>query len=168
LFYYLFRGKKKTWRAIVRRFVFLAPYKEEASEHRQAVSKGAFFSSVAPPSSSFCPRTPAASLCSPPHRRPGEMGKDGLGGDDGPEVPLLLKKTHFHGNCPGCRLDRRKETRTGVPYTEFACMWLVTVCSSALLLSFSPSIHYFPFCPSPSLSVYNLYSTLGIKSLIAF
>jgi hypothetical protein len=65
------------------------------------------------------------------------MGKDGLGGDDGPEVPLL-KKTHFHGNCPGCRLDRRKETRTGVPYTEFACMWLVTVCSSALLLSFSP------------------------------
>jgi hypothetical protein len=72
------------------------------------------------------------------------MGKDGSGGD-GPEVPLL-KKAYYHGNCPGCRLDRRKETRTGVPYAEFAGMWLVIVCSSAL---FFP--HSFPFLSVPPL-----------------
>uniref|UniRef100_A0A453EPQ2 Uncharacterized protein n=1 Tax=Aegilops tauschii subsp. strangulata TaxID=200361 RepID=A0A453EPQ2_AEGTS len=64
---------------------------------------------------------PGRFLCSPR-----KMGKDG--GGDGLEVPLL-KRTYYHGNCPGCRLEKRNETRRGVPYTEFACMWLVTVCS---------------------------------------
>ncbi|KAM0831343.1 hypothetical protein ACQ4PT_065632 [Festuca glaucescens] len=136
LFYFFF-GKKL---GVLHRSCSLPRIKRRQgpSEQRQAVAKGAFFSSVAPPSS-FRPRTPAASLCSPPHR-PREMGKDGLGGD-GPEVPLL-KKTHFHGNCPGCRLDRRKETRRGVPYTEFACMWLVIVCSTLPIQSLFPFLYF--------------------------
>uniref|UniRef100_A0ACD5W0F4 Uncharacterized protein n=1 Tax=Avena sativa TaxID=4498 RepID=A0ACD5W0F4_AVESA len=69
------------------------------------------------------------------------MGKDGHGGGDGLEVPLL-KKTYYHGNCPGCRLDRRKETRRGVPYTEFACMWLVTVCSTLPIQSLFPFLYF--------------------------
>jgi hypothetical protein len=72
------------------------------------------------------------------------MGKDGVAGGDGTEVPLL-KKAYYHGNCPGCRLDRKKETRTGVPYSEFACMWLVTVCSSSFLTHSFLSLLSLPF-----------------------
>ncbi|CAM0880862.1 unnamed protein product [Alopecurus aequalis] len=68
------------------------------------------------------------------------MGKDGHGGDRS-EVPLL-KKTYYHANCPGCRLDRRNETRTGVPYIEFACMWLVTVCSTLPIQSLYPFLYF--------------------------
>ncbi|VAH60083.1 unnamed protein product [Triticum turgidum subsp. durum] len=68
------------------------------------------------------------------------MGKDG-GGGDGLEVPLL-KRTYYHGNCPGCRLEKRNETRRGVPYTEFACMWLVTVCSTLPIQSLFPFLYF--------------------------
>ncbi|KAF7036285.1 hypothetical protein CFC21_046996 [Triticum aestivum] len=67
------------------------------------------------------------------------MGKDG--GGDGLEVPLL-KRTYYHGNCPGCRLEKRNETRRGVPYTEFACMWLVTVCSTLPIQSLFPFLYF--------------------------
>ncbi|VAH75968.1 unnamed protein product [Triticum turgidum subsp. durum] len=67
------------------------------------------------------------------------MGKDA--GGDGLEVPLL-KRTYYHGNCPGCRLEKRNETRRGVPYTEFACMWLVTVCSTLPIQSLFPFLYF--------------------------
>jgi hypothetical protein len=42
----------------------------------------------------------------------------------------LRRAWGYHPECPGCRVDRRKEEREGIPYTELSLIWLVTVSSS--------------------------------------
>ncbi|XBI26891.1 probable peptide/nitrate transporter At3g43790 isoform X1 [Triticum dicoccoides] len=67
------------------------------------------------------------------------MGDDARGGGGGAAAEPLLKRARCRPNCPGCRVDRRKEEREGLPVTELCCMWLVTICSSL------PIQYVFPF-----------------------
>lgn len=40
--------------------------------------------------------------------------------------PLLSKEErHYHPGCPGCDHDRTKELQTGLPYKEFAYVWMI-------------------------------------------
>ncbi|CAM0880867.1 unnamed protein product [Alopecurus aequalis] len=67
------------------------------------------------------------------------MGDDASGG--GAAEPLL-KKARYHPNCPGCRVDRRKEEKEGFPFTELSCLWLVTICSSLPIQSLFPFLYF--------------------------
>lgn len=44
------------------------------------------------------------------------------------EAAPLLEKVYFE-NCPGCKQDKKKDFNPGIPYKEFAFVWLVTLCT---------------------------------------
>uniref|UniRef100_A0A0E0C0G6 Major facilitator superfamily (MFS) profile domain-containing protein n=1 Tax=Oryza meridionalis TaxID=40149 RepID=A0A0E0C0G6_9ORYZ len=50
-----------------------------------------------------------------------------VGGDGGGAGEPLRRAWGYHPECPGCRVDRRKEEREGIPYMELSLIWLVTV-----------------------------------------
>lgn len=41
----------------------------------------------------------------------------------------LLERMMYYESCPGCKLERRKEERRGIPYKEFLYAWIVTLCT---------------------------------------
>ncbi|KAM0823934.1 hypothetical protein ACQ4PT_070517 [Festuca glaucescens] len=71
----------------------------------------------------------------------GDDASGGGGGGAGASEPLL-KRARYHPNCPGCRVDRRKEEREGFPFTEISCLWLVTICSSLPIQSLFPFLYF--------------------------
>lgn len=46
-------------------------------------------------------------------------------GDAKMEEPLL-ERVYFE-NCPGCKIDRKKDANLGMPYKEFFYVWIVTL-----------------------------------------
>ncbi|KAF9592747.1 hypothetical protein IFM89_017317 [Coptis chinensis] len=42
---------------------------------------------------------------------------------------LLVKKVVYYENCPGCQVDKRKETQTGIPIKDFFFVWIVVFCN---------------------------------------
>ncbi|RZC47709.1 hypothetical protein C5167_040654 [Papaver somniferum] len=47
----------------------------------------------------------------------------------------LLSKTEkdilYYEDCPGCRIDHRKETNLGAPYKELVYIWIVALCAGS-------------------------------------
>ncbi|KAF6151939.1 hypothetical protein GIB67_010513, partial [Kingdonia uniflora] len=59
------------------------------------------------------------------------------------ETLLLKKKTKvFYENCPGCKVDQLNETRKGIPYREFAYIWLVSLCTALPISSLFPFAYF--------------------------
>ncbi|KAL7600237.1 hypothetical protein Lser_V15G22951 [Lactuca serriola] len=50
-------------------------------------------------------------------------------------------KLRFH-NCPGCKIDRLKEERTGLPYAHLSYIWLVSLCTALPISSLYPFIYF--------------------------
>ncbi|XP_042488195.1 protein ZINC INDUCED FACILITATOR-LIKE 1-like isoform X2 [Macadamia integrifolia] len=53
----------------------------------------------------------------------------------------LLKKVYYE-NCPGCKVDQRKETSRGVPYREFFFVWIVVLCNALPIASLFPFLYF--------------------------
>lgn len=53
----------------------------------------------------------------------------------------LLKKVYYD-DCPGCRIDKKKEENTGIPYIQFAFIWIVTVCAALPISSLFPFLYF--------------------------
>ncbi|KAL5720305.1 hypothetical protein ACHQM5_012984 [Ranunculus cassubicifolius] len=49
--------------------------------------------------------------------------------NEGTEQPLLTKKKVYYENCPGCKVDYRKDTSTAIPVKEFFSCWILSLCS---------------------------------------
>lgn len=47
----------------------------------------------------------------------------------------------FH-NCPGCKIDRLKLERTGLPYAHLSYIWLVSLCTALPISSLYPFIYF--------------------------
>ncbi|KAL4590597.1 hypothetical protein LXL04_003532 [Taraxacum kok-saghyz] len=47
----------------------------------------------------------------------------------------------FH-NCPGCKIDRLKEERVGLPYAHLSYIWLVSLCTALPISSLYPFIYF--------------------------
>ncbi|XP_058108923.1 protein ZINC INDUCED FACILITATOR-LIKE 1-like [Magnolia sinica] len=56
--------------------------------------------------------------------------------------PLLKKNQVYYENCPGCKLDRINETRTGIPLKEFIYVWIAALCSSLPVSSLFPFLYF--------------------------
>lgn len=54
------------------------------------------------------------------------------------EENLLLEKVYYE-NCPGCRQDRIKENKPGIPFKAFFFVWAVQLCTGKSLLMFHSS-----------------------------
>ncbi|KAF6163900.1 hypothetical protein GIB67_024755 [Kingdonia uniflora] len=54
-------------------------------------------------------------------------------GEESREV-LLKNKIVYYEGCPGCKIDQRKETDTGIPYKEFSLTVMIILCTGNLFL----------------------------------
>ncbi|CAA7392981.1 unnamed protein product [Spirodela intermedia] len=48
----------------------------------------------------------------------------------------------YHEDCPGCRVDRWKASRKGIPFKEFLYVWLVTLCTALPMSSLFPFLYF--------------------------
>lgn len=53
----------------------------------------------------------------------------------------LLEKVYYEG-CPGCRVDRKKDSNPGLPYLEFFYVWIVTLCAALPISSLFPFLYF--------------------------
>ncbi|KAK4285253.1 hypothetical protein QN277_001980 [Acacia crassicarpa] len=60
--------------------------------------------------------------------------------DNGIGEPLLKKR--YYENCPGCKVDRAKETAQGVPIKHLVNIWLITLCGSLPISSLFPFLYF--------------------------
>ncbi|KAI4332867.1 hypothetical protein L6164_017743 [Bauhinia variegata] len=53
----------------------------------------------------------------------------------------LLKK-YYHENCPGCKVDKAKETTRGAPIRHLLNIWMVVLCSTLPISSLFPFLYF--------------------------
>lgn len=56
--------------------------------------------------------------------------------------PLLRKAVKYHENCPGCKVERLKETRKGYPLKELTLVGLLVLCNSLPISSLFPFLYF--------------------------
>ncbi|KAL5226526.1 hypothetical protein ABZP36_014791 [Zizania latifolia] len=66
----------------------------------------------------------------------------GRGGSGAATEPLVRRACYYRPNCPGCGVDRRKEEREGIPFTELSLVWLVTISSTLPIQSLFPFLYF--------------------------
>ncbi|XP_038710159.1 protein ZINC INDUCED FACILITATOR-LIKE 1-like isoform X2 [Tripterygium wilfordii] len=54
--------------------------------------------------------------------------------------PLLEK--HYYENCPGCKTDLLKQSRTGLPIRELFSIWIVVLCTALPISSLFPFLYF--------------------------
>ncbi|RWR75923.1 putative peptide/nitrate transporter isoform X3 [Cinnamomum micranthum f. kanehirae] len=57
------------------------------------------------------------------------------------EENLLLEKVYYE-NCPGCRQDRIKENKPGIPFKAFFFVWAVQLCTALPISSLFPFVYF--------------------------
>ncbi|WJX36543.1 hypothetical protein P8452_24408 [Trifolium repens] len=62
--------------------------------------------------------------------------------EDGNIGEELLKKQHYYENCPGCKVDRAKELKTDVSFTNLLYIWMVVLCSALPISSLFPYLYF--------------------------
>ncbi|XP_048135932.1 probable peptide/nitrate transporter At3g43790 isoform X1 [Rhodamnia argentea] len=55
-------------------------------------------------------------------------------------VPLFEKA--YHANCPGCKVDRLKQERRGIPYRDLSFIWIVSLCTALPISSLFPFLYF--------------------------
>ncbi|XP_056164461.1 protein ZINC INDUCED FACILITATOR-LIKE 1-like [Syzygium oleosum] len=53
----------------------------------------------------------------------------------------LLQK-HYYENCPGCKVEKLKESRRGFPIRELVSIWIVVLCSALPIASLFPFLYF--------------------------
>ncbi|XP_019706173.1 protein ZINC INDUCED FACILITATOR-LIKE 1 isoform X3 [Elaeis guineensis] len=54
----------------------------------------------------------------------------------------LLERMMYYESCPGCKMERRKEERRGIPYKEFLYVWIVTLCTALPISILFPFLYF--------------------------
>ncbi|KAJ0044701.1 hypothetical protein Pint_05682 [Pistacia integerrima] len=54
----------------------------------------------------------------------------------------LLKKKKYYENCSGCKVDKLKELKQGLPIREIISLWFVAVCNSLSVSSLFPFLYF--------------------------
>ncbi|XP_030548369.1 protein ZINC INDUCED FACILITATOR-LIKE 1-like [Rhodamnia argentea] len=57
------------------------------------------------------------------------------------EKEALLKK-HYYENCPGCKVDKFKESQRGLPICKLASIWIVVLCTALPISSLYPFLYF--------------------------
>ncbi|KAL5203574.1 hypothetical protein ABZP36_008445 [Zizania latifolia] len=63
-------------------------------------------------------------------------------GEEAPPSPLPAARPVFYSGCPGCAMDRKKESNQGIPYKELFFVGITTVASSLPISSLFPFLYF--------------------------
>ncbi|WCJ19140.1 zinc induced facilitator-like 1 [Euphorbia peplus] len=55
--------------------------------------------------------------------------------------PFLSCKD-FYEDCPGCKVDKLKQSRTGLPIREFLSIWIIVLCTALPISSLFPFLYF--------------------------
>ncbi|KAF8021794.1 hypothetical protein BT93_G2050 [Corymbia citriodora subsp. variegata] len=58
------------------------------------------------------------------------------------QTEVLLKKRYYE-NCPGCKVDKRKESQRGCPIRELVSIWIVVLCTDFHIAKREEDIGYY-------------------------
>ncbi|XP_039174034.1 protein ZINC INDUCED FACILITATOR-LIKE 1-like isoform X1 [Eucalyptus grandis] len=57
------------------------------------------------------------------------------------QTEVLLKK-HYYENCPGCKVDKLKESQRGLPIRELVSIWIVVLSTALPISSLFPFLYF--------------------------
>lgn len=72
-------------------------------------------------------------------------------GEEKLREPFLKNEKRYYENCPGCKVDQLKETKSGLPFTELFSIWIIVLCTGKFSLFALKGAFFFLFF-SPCLS----------------
>lgn len=55
-------------------------------------------------------------------------------GEEKLREPFLKNEKRYYENCPGCKVDQLKETKSGLPITELFSIWIIVLCTGKFSL----------------------------------
>ncbi|KAH9686628.1 protein zinc induced facilitator-like 1 [Citrus sinensis] len=50
-------------------------------------------------------------------------------GEEKLREPFLKNEKRYYENCPGCKVDQLKDTKSGLPITELFSIWIIVLCT---------------------------------------
>ncbi|KAI6676710.1 hypothetical protein NL676_037506 [Syzygium grande] len=60
----------------------------------------------------------------------------------GEEHKEALLQRHYYENCPGCKVEKLKESRRGLPIRELVSIWIVVLCNALPISSLFPFLYF--------------------------
>ncbi|XP_021714684.1 protein ZINC INDUCED FACILITATOR-LIKE 1-like [Chenopodium quinoa] len=60
--------------------------------------------------------------------------------EDEREVPLLKKV--YYEDCPGCKIEKRKDTDDSIPWKLLASIWIIVLCNALPISSLFPFLYF--------------------------
>ncbi|KAK3011661.1 hypothetical protein RJ639_010674, partial [Escallonia herrerae] len=58
------------------------------------------------------------------------------------ELKETLLEKHYYENCPGCKVDQRKELQQGLPIKELLSIWTIVLCTALPISSLFPFLYF--------------------------
>ncbi|KAL3731838.1 hypothetical protein ACJRO7_028667 [Eucalyptus globulus] len=58
------------------------------------------------------------------------------------EQEKALLEKYFHENCPGCKVEKYKESQKGFPIRELLSIWIVVLCTALPISSLFPFLYF--------------------------
>lgn len=55
-------------------------------------------------------------------------------GEEKLREPFLKNEKRYYENCPGCKVDQLKDTKSGLPITELFSIWIIVLCTGKFWL----------------------------------
>ncbi|KAH9686627.1 protein zinc induced facilitator-like 1 [Citrus sinensis] len=52
-------------------------------------------------------------------------------GEEKLREPFLKNEKRYYENCPGCKVDQLKDTKSGLPITELFSIWIIVLCTGS-------------------------------------
>ncbi|XP_020254688.1 protein ZINC INDUCED FACILITATOR-LIKE 1-like isoform X2 [Asparagus officinalis] len=62
--------------------------------------------------------------------------------DEEEKREALLRRGVYFENCPGCKLDEKKDANVGHPYKEYFYVWTVCLCAGLPIASLFPFLYF--------------------------
>ncbi|KMS94977.1 hypothetical protein BVRB_013570 isoform A [Beta vulgaris subsp. vulgaris] len=61
--------------------------------------------------------------------------------EDGQSKIHLLEKVYYEG-CPGCKIEKRKDTQEEIPWKTLISIWIVVLCNALPISSLFPFLYF--------------------------
>ncbi|KDO47751.1 hypothetical protein CISIN_1g011424mg [Citrus sinensis] len=63
-------------------------------------------------------------------------------GEEKLREPFLKNEKRYYENCPGCKVDQLKDTKSGLPITELFSIWIIVLCTALPISSLFPFLYF--------------------------
>lgn len=84
-------------------------------------------------------------------------------GEEKLREPFLKNEKRYYENCPGCKVDQLKETKSGLPITELFSIWIIVLCTGKFWPFALKGCFLFSFFPRFILQIYQVLMIFLVK-----